>query len=77
MNRVWWPGTQPAGVAGETSTGGLGPEPSRTGQRRGCPGSEPGTSAAATAAGLAEVWSSIRLLITRGCESTTEPVFCW
>ena len=30
-----------------------------------------GKPAAATAAGLVDVWSTIRLLITRGCESTT------
>ena len=31
--------------------------------------------AAATAAGLVGVWSTIRLLTTRGCESTTVPFF--
>ena len=35
-----------------------------------------GNSAAATAAGFVEVWSTIRLLIMRGSESTTEPVVC-
>ena len=34
-----------------------------------------GNWAAAMAAGLVEVWSTIRLLITRGWESTTLPFF--
>src|SRR3954447_8566435 len=33
-----------------------------------------GNPAAATAAGLVEVWSTMRLLIVRGCESTTSPL---
>jgi hypothetical protein len=32
--------------------------------------------AAATAAGFVEVWSTIRLLMLRGCESKTSPFFC-
>src|SRR4051794_39070283 len=35
-----------------------------------------GKRAAATAAGFVDVWSAIRLLITRGCESYTKPFFC-
>src|SRR4051794_7620973 len=35
-----------------------------------------GNAAAATAAGFVDVWSEIRLLITRGCESKTKPFFC-
>jgi len=35
-----------------------------------------GNAAAATAAGLFEVWSTIKLLIVRGSESKTEPFFC-
>ena len=42
----------------------------------GLPWVRTGKPAAATAAGLVEVWSTIRLLITRGCESMTEPFFC-
>src|SRR4029077_12685815 len=46
------------------------------GTYRGAPGwARTGNPAAATAAGLVEVWSSIRLLITRGWESKTDPVF--
>ena len=37
-----------------------------------------GNPAAATAAGLVEVWSTIRLLIVRGCESMkTLPARVW
>ena len=39
----------------------------------GLPWVRTGNAAAATAAGFVEVWSTIRLLITRGCESTTLP----
>ena len=35
-----------------------------------------GRVAAATAAGFVEVWSTIRLLTTRGWESTTLPLVC-
>jgi hypothetical protein len=42
----------------------------------GAPGWErTGKPAAATAAGLSDVWSTIRLLITRGCASKTFPDF--
>src|SRR6185503_10975185 len=34
-----------------------------------------GNWAAATAAGLSDVWSAIRLLMIRGCESKTKPFF--
>src|SRR4029079_3703004 len=36
-----------------------------------------GWPAAATAAGFVEVWSTIRLLMTRGCASKTVPFFCF
>ena len=35
-----------------------------------------GKPAAGTAAGLVDVWSTIRLLMVRGCESKTFPDFC-
>jgi hypothetical protein len=35
-----------------------------------------GNLAAATAAGFVDVWSTIRLLMMRGCESKTKPFFC-
>ncbi len=35
-----------------------------------------GFSAASMAAGFVEVWSTMRLLMTRGCESKTKPFFC-
>ena len=73
MNSVWCDGTQPAGDAA------IGGPPS--GRGRSCTGTTPGlpwvrtgNPAAATAAGLVEVWSTIRLLMTRGCESKTLPV---
>jgi hypothetical protein len=31
----------------------------------------------AAAAGLLAVWSTIRLLMVRGCESITRPLVCW
>ena len=42
----------------------------------GFPCERTGNDAAATAAGLSDVWSTIRLLIVRGCESKTKPFFC-
>ncbi|MNM81929.1 hypothetical protein D3C81_939460 [compost metagenome] len=36
--------------------------------------SRPGSKVAATAAGLLAVWSTIRLLMVRGCESITRPL---
>ena len=74
MNRVLCEGTQPAGTP---TTGG-----SAFGSGSVVHGTTPvafwvrtGNWAAAIAAGLVEVWSTIRLLITRGWESTTLPFF--
>src|SRR3954447_7988959 len=65
MNSVSCSGTQSTGTPGEVH----GSTPTlpcvRTGKR-----------AAAIAAGFVDVWSTIRLLITRGCESYTKPFFC-
>ena len=75
IGNVWCDGTHPAGTP---STGGstIGSGSVVQGTYRGAPGwARTGNPAAATAAGLVEVWSSIRLLITRGCESTTLPDF--
>src|SRR3954468_7001367 len=67
MKSVWCAGVQsagrPLGFAGDGSVV-QGTTPSLPWVRTGNP-------AAATAAGLVEVWSTIRLLIVRGCESTT------
>src|SRR3954468_17140709 len=69
MKRVWWSGTQPGEFGG---TGGVGVgRPAPHGATPVFPWVRTGNPAAATAAGLVEVWSSIRLLITRGCESMT------
>jgi hypothetical protein len=75
MNSVWWDGTQ---LAGTPSTGGVasGSGSVVQGNRPGAPWVRTGNAAAATAAGLVEVWSTIRLLTTRGCESNTSPFFC-
>ncbi len=75
MNSVLCDGTQPSGAA---ATGGTasgfgsvvqGTTPSLPWVRDGKP-------AAATAAGLVDVWSTIRLLMVRGWESKTLPDFC-
>src|SRR3954453_14396994 len=63
MNNVWCDGTQPAGTP---------PVPSGAGSvvQGNSPGAfcvRPGNSAAAAAAGLVEVWSTIRLLTVLGC----------
>src|SRR4029077_12860761 len=66
MNSVLCSGVQSAGTFGAVqgvAEGGL-------------PCERTGNCAAATAAGLSDVWSTIRLLITRGCESKTNPFFC-
>ena len=66
MNSVLCSGVQPTGVFGAVQTTAVGVGScDRTGD-----------PAAAMAAGLVEVWSTIRLLMTRGCESATLPVFC-
>src|SRR3954452_22259996 len=67
MNSVWCEGVQPGGsaITGGSAVGfgsvvhGLTPS---------FPWERTGTPAAATAAGLVEVWSTIRFEITRGCE---------
>src|SRR3954469_20038624 len=70
MNSVWCDGTQSAGTA---STGGtaVGSGSVVHGFRPGLPCDLTGNPAAAIAAGFVDVWSTIRLLITRGCESNT------
>ncbi len=76
MNRVWCDGTQPAGTpaVGVGVASGFGSVVH--GKSPGSPWVRTGNAAAATAAGLVDVWSSIRLLMTRGCESKTSPFFC-
>ena len=74
MNNVLCEGTQPAGMP--TTSGGPGSGSVVHGCRPGLPWVRTGNSAAATAAGFVEVWSLIRLLITRGWESKTLPDFC-
>src|SRR5215213_6676160 len=75
MNSVWCDGTQPVGTP---STGGVACGSGSV--SHGTTGSPPcertGLPAAAIAAGLVEVWSTIRLLTTRGSESKTVPFFC-
>src|SRR3954449_11044377 len=73
MNSVLCDGTQFAGAA---CTGGTASGSGSVvhGNRPGLPWVRTGNSAAATAAGLVDVWSTIRLLIVRGCESTTLPL---
>ncbi len=73
MNSVWCAGTQPAGrpsvppgVVGSVVHATTGSAPC---ERTGKP-------AAATAAGLVEVWSTIRFEIVRGSLSTTLPLVC-
>src|SRR4051812_33677255 len=74
MNRVWCCWVQPAGCNGTTSSPAA---LTSHGTALGVPSwARTGRVAAATAAGLVEVWSTIRLLITRGCESTTLPLVC-
>ena len=62
MNSVWCDGTQPAGTP---ATGGspVGSGSVVHGHAPGLPWVRTGNPAAATAAGLVEVWSTIRLLI--------------
>ncbi len=74
MSNVCPVGTQPAGTA---ATGG---SASRSGsvvqwKDPGLFWLRTGNAAAAMAAGFVEVWSTIRLLISRGWLSTTEPDF--
>src|SRR3954452_24218826 len=74
MNSVWCDGVQPTGASGRTSSPVVGSTSHGVAValppvcvRCGCP-------AAAMAAGLLLVWSSIRLLATRTSESMTVPV---
>src|ERR671924_552829 len=69
MKSVLCGGTQPAG-----SVGAGGSEHAVT---PGLPCVRTGWRAASTAAGFVEVWSTIRLLITRGCVSKTSPLFAY
>src|SRR6478609_7546106 len=75
MKSVWCEGTHPAGTP---STGGVASGSGSVVQ--GCTPTLPcvrtGNPAAATAAGLVEVWSTMRLLISRGWVSKTLPDFC-
>src|SRR3954464_8552100 len=76
MNSVWCVGVHPAGTPGVVAgAGGSGDGSVVHGTALGSPGLcvRTGSPAAAMAAGLVEVWSTIRLLMTRGCESTTLP----
>jgi len=75
MNSAWCDGTQ---LAGTPSTGGtaVGSGSVVQGNSPGFPWVRTGNPAAATAAGLVDVWSTIRLLIVRGCESKTLPFVC-
>src|SRR4051794_29925786 len=72
MNSVLCAGVQPAGTPGVVAVGSVVQGVADAGFR--CV--RTGNPAAATAAGLVDVWSEIRLLITRGCESKTKPFFC-
>ena len=77
MNRVWCDGVHPAGEPGAASTGGSATGSAATGSVVhgtalgvwSC--DRTGELAASIAAGLVEVWSTIGLLISRGCESMT------
>src|SRR4051812_48824385 len=64
MNNVSCAGTQSTGTPGEVQ-----------GSTPGLPWVRTGCRAASTAAGFVAVWSTIRLLMTRGCESKTLPFF--
>src|SRR3954453_13248621 len=74
MNRVWPVGVQSGGSA---NTGGSANGCGSTvhGVTPSLPWVRTGNPAASRAAGLVEVWSTIRLLTTRGSESNTSPVF--
>src|SRR5205814_4236087 len=72
MNSVLCDGVQPAGTPGVVAVGSV----VHGVADAGFPWVRTGNCAAATAAGLVDVWSTIRLLIRRGCESKTKPFFC-
>src|SRR4051794_18853624 len=76
MKRVWCADVQPSGVAGSMSSGGSEPGTVSHGKMPSAPCVRTGKPAAATAAGLLDVWSTIKLLTTRGCVSKTRPFFC-
>src|SRR5436305_14643127 len=67
MNSVLCAGVQPAGMPGVVAVGSV----VHGVAEAGLPCERTGCNAAATAAGFEDVWSTIRLLITRGCESKT------
>jgi len=75
MNSVSWDGVQSVGTA---ATGGSasGSGSVVQGTTPGLPCVRSGNPAAAMAAGLVDVWSTIKLLITRGSLSKTLPFFC-
>src|SRR3954468_6405184 len=64
MNSVLCGGVQPGGSVAAGGSAVHAVRPVFPWVRTGC-------SAASTAAGFVEVWSTIRLLIVRGCETTT------
>src|SRR3954449_454142 len=72
MSSVLCAGVQSAGEPGVVAVGSI----TQGVAEGGLPCERTGNCAAATAAGLSDVWSAIRLLITRGCESNTKPFFC-
>src|SRR4051795_9486889 len=73
MKSVLCDGTQ---SGGEPTTPVVGSGSTVHGCRPGFCCDRTGNAAAATAAGFVDVWSTTRLLITRGCESYTFPFFC-
>ena len=75
MNSVLCDGTQPAGTPATLGVRGSGSVVH--GNTPGLPWVRTGNSAAATAAGLVEVWSTIRLLISARLRvDDDEPFFC-
>ena len=75
MNKVWCDGVQPAGTP-RTGVAASGSGSMVQGKTPVAFCVLTGLPAAARAAGLVEVWSTIRLLIVRGSVSKTEPFFC-
>ena len=78
MNNVWCVGVHPAGTPGVVGVAGGSGDGSVVHGTAVAVGSwvRTGWPAAAMAAGFVEVWSTMRLLITRGWESRTVPLSC-
>ncbi len=78
MKSVLCDGVQPAGTPGVVTAFGTGSTTGSVwhGTTPVLPCVRTGLPAAAIAAGFVEVWSTIRLLTVRGCESKTSPFFC-